>query len=367
LVESCWSQDPKCRPDVITVATNLQSSCPLHSVDMVPIPVDGMGDISRDSDHRPSQNAMFSPFKNRAWQTLAQHEEVDVDGLTQFALDSITILKRWYASERSGHPVVVKVMDEIVQQSEDYFGAISASMAKAKSGRLSATRAAELGKSVISIPTQGLQKSLASMLRIATETSAHSENTEGTFGRVCAGFVQILDNVHSDLSKIITGSQQDRDIARRDSVNQIFPNEVERKAEGVSLRTVQADLKQAQDDLQHLLLSTSHFRNWWAKITTKLGTIESMTPDIVHDASKSLLGIKVAQRWEEVQAQYSLYAEKVVVIENMHLKLIQGLTIVSVPLRSSQISKSIRFSLQPHPRKKQHFKKGDSQESCVIC
>lgn len=46
-------------------------------------------------------------------------------------------------------------------------------------------------------------------------------------------------------------------------------------------------------------------------MTTKLRTLESMTPDIVHDISKSLLSVKVSRRWEKVQAQYILYAEKV--------------------------------------------------------
>lgn len=93
----------------------------------------------------------------------------------------------------------------------------------------------------------------------------------------------------------------------------------EQKAVGTSLAIVQADLERAQEDLRHLLLSASHFRNWWATITTKLGTLESMTPDIVHDASKSLLSKKVSQRWEEVRAQYILYREKVTHILSFRL------------------------------------------------
>lgn len=89
---------------------------------------------------------------------------------------------------------MVKLTGEIVQQSENYFGAISTSMAMAKSGCRSAAQAAELGESMGSSSGQRLQMSLVSMLQIVTETSTQSENIEGSFGNVCAGFVRVIQS-----------------------------------------------------------------------------------------------------------------------------------------------------------------------------
>lgn len=87
---------------------------------------------------------------------------------------------------------MAKVTTNIIQHSEQYFSAISASIAMAKSGCDSALRAAQLGESVGLMSTPGLESSLDSMLQIATETFAQSEDIEGNFGRVCAGFVQVI-------------------------------------------------------------------------------------------------------------------------------------------------------------------------------
>lgn len=258
LIETCWSQHPKCRPDVVTVASKIPSSCPFHSVvGIASVPANGIGVMPCDTiSHHP----MLSPFQNRAWQILAQHEALDAGGLSQSALHSIKILKRWYAADgcvrfpniqltwlpfywvnRKGHAIVVKITDEIIHQSEDYFHAISTSIVKAKDGCHSAFRAAELGISVVSISAQGLQRSLASMVRIAAGTSTQSERIEGTFGRICAGFVQVIrlspnfittltpvqisDSVHLELSKIITDSQGLTKIVERGNMNRVLPRE----------------------------------------------------------------------------------------------------------------------------------------------
>lgn len=88
-------QDPKNRPTAITVVSQLQSSCPLQTAADVALPPNDALGIGR-SDSGPPQK----PLDNRAWHALAQHEELDVDGLAQSALDSLAALKRWYTIEQ---------------------------------------------------------------------------------------------------------------------------------------------------------------------------------------------------------------------------------------------------------------------------
>lgn len=88
----------------------------------------------------------------------------------------------------------------------------------------------------------------------------------------------------------------------------------------------QMNLSRAQGDLDGLLMSVSHFCNWWSNMVTKLGVIEAIVPDTEFEGFDTFLGTNVRERWADVGGKYDLYVQRVIkILVPRTLELILGI------------------------------------------
>jgi hypothetical protein len=106
----------------------------------------------------------------------------------------IGLIKTHHVFRKGDSVVVRQTTSEIVQQSEKYFDAISASIELAKTGRIFADQATVILQrlSQNTISPRELRKYVSSLLKIAVKASDRSQAAEQKFGEVRIGLIQVV-------------------------------------------------------------------------------------------------------------------------------------------------------------------------------
>jgi len=301
-----------------------------------------------------------SQLANHTWSLLKNSEVPDVDGLTESAHQSFKTLHHWYSTERKQHTsIVLKTSDEIVQGSERYFDAISASVEMAKSGSNFANQAGALSQRLSEgqpMSPRDFRACVTSMLTIATKANNQARAVEDKFGQVRVGLIKVSGNVQSHLAAVAEG--------RNNRVGGPSVSRIAARGEVViapeSSESSEASLTRAQEDLNGLLISVSHFCNWWANMVTQLGVIEAIIPDTATEGFDTFLGTNVQDRWLDIEQKNNLYAQRIKLIEQIHSDLVQA--------QRRNRSKFTAFGLIRKRRSRTVSRTSDSSDTgCIIC